>query len=546
MNSYQNTKVWGGIFLCISLILGIIIFTTYQPKISYWLIVNLLESKSLILNQHLLNYQTPSLVSFATGKPFFVFPSLLLSPLIIIWDQFGINPTFIVPLINIFLISSGLILVSHHYQKQNIPSYLKLIIFLTFILSPWVWRTSIESVSSSLIIFCLSIFLTTNNIIVRTLSLTIALISSAASFIIFPLLIITNQIYSKNKPQESIIHLLISFIVIILIFKTSPTIFTNTYFPNIKPETYGYQIDIHRQADLVGGSPVLGKIYYNKYVFVARQISNRIFSYLDWDRFLFIKSSGKSDNPHFDFPQFTWIELPLIVAGIIYSLKQKPKLIFFILATAISAAVVSLETDPGIFLWFSLIIIEMYAINQLFNQKYQLLTCLFFVTCLICKTSLVNLSFNETNYSRDRYDAYLEMSKLLKQKQSEKFIITDEIGQPHIYLTYFDVFPLTLLQQSLSQAKSLDKDYFRQPNSMNNVNFLSINQINVYQLYKDYPDYSFIGFDSSLAQFAIDNPKIINSDIVLNTKIITDQGTSQETKKFLRYLQVKPNDQIRK
>ena len=266
------------------------IYYSYHPGLGYSLIVESLEAKSLVITHRLLDGHSFFPVSFAVGKPVFILPTILLVPLIYL----QVPLAYSLPLVNILLIALAICVILNR-QKYNLPVYI--LLSSIFLLSPWVLHISVSSTATALLIFLLSVFITTPNTFLKTLTFLLSILTSPLAWVIFPLALFHDF---KSHWKTSFIMVSIGFIGIIVITFPNPKLFMSTFFPSLNPSTYTHQINVHRQADLVANVQPLGKIFNNKYVYITNALVTKTFSFLDWDRYIFIKSSGKSDGAYFD------------------------------------------------------------------------------------------------------------------------------------------------------------------------------------------------------------------------------------------------------
>lgn len=248
----------------------------------------------------------------------------------------------------------------------------------------------------------------------------------------------------------------------------------------LSPTQYGYYTDIHRQADLVAGSPLIGKIYYNKYLVVTRNILFNTASLLDPDRIFFISSSGKAPLGSRLYPQLSLLELPILIWGLFLLLRKKQYFLFSLpivvaLFTSLiqqSADPLAYQTDPAWLVWFVLTLIVIITIPKICKKNTHLiLTC---IAILLLRFSLVIISFTDNPNPHRIFSAYQNLSQSLKElAPDQKVYLTDRLGQPHVYLTFFDVFTLSDFKTSLTAGLPHDKFDLPQPPTIRNFEFTS-------------------------------------------------------------------------
>lgn len=246
----------------------------------------------------------------------------------------------------------------------------------------------------------------------------------------------------------------------------------------LTPAQYGFYTDVHRQADLVAGVPALGKLYYNKYLVIVRNILLNTASLLDPDRIFFVSSSGKAPADMRLYPQLTLLELPILVWGLYLLLKRKH---YFLLSLPILAAFISslfrlpaqpiaYQNDPGWLVFFILTAIVVITLPKIFKNNLHLI--LVSLLILLLRLTLVNVSFTDNGNQKKLFAAYSNLSQNLTPfSTDQKIAVTDRLGQPHVYLTYFGAIPLTDFRQSLQPKLPSDKYGLPQPPRINNYEF---------------------------------------------------------------------------
>lgn len=253
---------------------------------------------------------------------------------------------------------------------------------------------------------------------------------------------------------------------------------------NLAPSQYGFYTDIHRQADLVALTPFVGKLFYNKYVTVFRHLWQSAAALLDWDRYIFISSSGKAPLGSHYYPQLTLFELPILLYGLYLLLKRRRYLLFALpfiaaFATAIisaPAAPLGYQADPGWPVWFALSLIMVITLPEIFKQsKTLILACLFL---LLFRLTLVNVSFTDNTSAKQTFLAYQRLSQaLVSLPQSlnpmPQVTITDRLGQPHVYLTYFGAISQSDYLAADRPGLPQDKFGLSQPPQIANFTFRS-------------------------------------------------------------------------
>ncbi len=301
-----------------------------------------------------------------------------------------------------------------------------------------------------------------------------------------------------------------------------PTIIVATYLllPDIdittalNPRTYGFYLDVHRSADNVAGLPLLGKLYYNKYLTVFRHLFLNAASYLDWDRFTFISSSGKAPLNQYWYPQLTVWELLLIIFSLKKLYFKHKRLLLYLFGAALISSIVSIRPQPEVFstdsgwlVWFFLTLLSAISFSYLSNRWFAPLLLL----VLISRATLVNISLQDHPQPNQVYQSYQLLAAELKSLPTNKRIfITDRLGQPHVFLTHFGVISRADYLNSLRGTLPKDQFGFSQPDSIHQFTFTSFTFDSNHPLLKANPSAIWIEYPKNLID-AKNNPSVIRN-----------------------------------
>ena len=348
---------------------------------------------------------------------------------------------------NILLIVPAVYLFAASLSKTSKQFF---VILVLFSLSPFIWQAVFSSAVQAVIIFLSCLYLYLRKTQYRLLPLILLIFYTPLSWLISIFLVLFDK---SDKIKSSIPLVLIPLALLISIYISKDKLVD--WFSPLNPQSYRFENDIHRQSELNAKVPILGKILYNKYLSTPGIILKNSASILDWDRAFFIAHSGKSENRPFDKPQFTWLELPIIIIAILRSKRSALKILALLLIASLSATVIRSSVDQSTFVW---LILSVVIFSQLPNLKFLFLS--FF---LLGRIIYLNLDMqNNLGYPRT-LSAYIEVLEDLQKYPDQKIFFTDRLGQPHLYLTYLGAISPDDLASSLSTtlAVSLPKIYLK-------------------------------------------------------------------------------------
>lgn len=465
----------------------------YSPRPDFWLIVEFLEAKSIATFGGLLDQQPLNIISNSVGVPRLVLPSLLLAPLTFLKRAY---PLFL-PAVNYSLIiTSGMLLLN----KVNFddPKPLSVITLLFFILSPVVFQAVTSSVNAPLLLLLFSIYVYSKKGWVKSLVVIAGLLVSFAAWPLFFLLVIIEMPKSKNI--KSTLLRLAGYITLVVILVNGINFkeLISTYYPILIPKTHGFYVDIHRQADLVANVPLLGKVFYNKYVVIPRMIFEQFIKYFDWDLLVFHSASGKFTSNPPTFALITLFELPIFIYSLYLGLRKKITGVKFLLITATSMALYQFEEDLILIYFFIIIYLSLQAWQVIDKRIHKSLLLVLISLVFLGRIILINHSQSELSSLGNTYNQYEELANYLNSnKLSTPIILTDRLGQPHIYLTYFNVNSIEDLRENLANTERRDSKGLLQPDLVNDVIFSSFKYSIGNELVSEYPSASYIELEKN-------------------------------------------------
>lgn len=434
--------------LLISLVLIFWYIQTYDPKPSFLLIANYIEASTLTKISLLFNL---------IGIEKLALPSILLIPFLK-----TPNSTFLLFGLNILLIFSSAYLL---WEKTRAPAYL----FPLIIFAPTATSAISITLEASMLLFTFCLFIYTNKDIVRILAGFIGILTSFAAWPIFLILFIGNFI--KTRKLINLVSLMSVSVVVFLILNTHPDIISQ-YFPTTLSRTHGFYTDIHRQADLVGEAPLLGKLFYNKYIVIPRMIFNQGAKYLDWDYLVFHTATGKYTAEPPTFALFSVFELPIIISSLYFLIRGRISGKLAVVAILFSLSIYSNDTILIPTYYFVLTYLFLQTWNKLKFLQHKSL--IIFILPLIFWGRIVLINHKEVELSKfgSAYKVYEEVVPYLARSDKE-ILFTDRIGQPHIYLAYLKAIDTKSIASALADTKRRDGLSFKQPDAINNINFAS-------------------------------------------------------------------------
>lgn len=429
-----------------------------------YVIQEILESRSINQFGTLLDNSQLSLITTSNGYIKLLFPTIFLT----FFTKFGLDAY--VSVINYALISmSAFIFIKN--LSSNKPNII-IIFFVCFLLSPPLVTVLNYSVEVSLLLFLITIYIFTKNNYFKITSFIFALISSFAAWPILFFCVIKDIITKKNL-GFAVIKLVIFMLIVLLVSNGKSENIINSYFPILKPQTHGFYIDIHKQADFVSGVPFLGKIFYNKYIVIFRQVVEETFTHFDWDYLVFHSSSGEFNSNPPTFSIMTIFELPFLIYTLYLVFKKRILHFDFIVILSLSLALYNFNQDINLIFSF---FVSFYILQTILivskRISFGFLTLLMGLI-IVGRLVLIDYSVSELG-KYQLFDVYKEMSIYITNSDLPKpLYITDRLGQPHLYTTYFGLNSIDELRSSLENTKSRDSNNYFQPNKVGDIYFTS-------------------------------------------------------------------------
>lgn len=254
----------------------------------------------------------------------------------------------------------------------------------------------------------------------------------------------------------------------------------SNYYSILSPGNHSFYIGIHKQADKVSGYGFFGKLFYNKYVVIAKSLTDKMAYYLDWDYWAFANVSGKYGNTS-GLPALSMVsifELPFILVGAFLSVKKLSReLLYFLIVVFCLAVTDSFTVLLPIFLIY-LIYFFMAGFGVLkkaiTGNTGSVIIFVLMVLIVVSRISLLDQAGYEIGRADSRYFVYQEISNYLKGNNSD-IILTDRLGLPDIYLTYFNTDHLPQLIDSLKTTRITDSEGYKKSVNLGTIYFSSVN-----------------------------------------------------------------------
>ncbi len=506
---YLSKKKWP-VILLFSLCLVTFLLFRYRITPDSQLIYQYLESQTLVRYGTLLDGSRISLVTNSLGKSVSALPAIILSPFL--WLT-GRNPSPVLCIISGFIAVVGAVLLMMSFQKQrNISSRLTLI--LLFLISPVFIAVAKTSLEPSLILLFFGMYRYFDKPVLKYLSLLALFLSSSPAifFVIFLLLLLRFKDKKYRLLNTSLFILTASFLLINL----SKIIPDN--YSILDPASHSFYIGIHKQADKVAGFNLVGKLFYNKYAVILNSFADRIAYFLDWDYWALNNVSGKYGQTS-GLPPLSMVsifELPLILIGAFVSVKKRSgEILYFIIIVFCLAFSDSFSVFLPVFLIY-LIYFFVVGFGELMDKvkiKYKHTgAVVFLMVIIVFRISMLDQAEFEIRKANSRYYAYQEVSEYIKKVDSD-IILTDRLGLPDLYLTFFDRDRLTLLVDSLKNSQVVDSRGFKKSVSMGNVSFSSVDD-KYFEIVKkdDLSGKTFIELDEYLQDYPATDSTYFNND----------------------------------
>jgi hypothetical protein len=485
----MNTKSKHTIFSWLSgLVLFLLIFSVftllYSPRPDLPMLIEYLEAKSAFLTKLLLDKSEVQFISNSIGVPQLILPSFLFTPLALLKID---NPSILLS-VNYLLILTGGHLLVRHFRKNK----LSIIFLVLFTLSPIVFTSMTTSVGVGWILFLFSAYLSTKKVWIRNLVAFLVILSSFAAWPLF-LMLTLFELFEKEQKKKVFFRLIIILTLIFLLSKSAGANLVDTYFPILKIKNHGFYLDIHRQADFVAGYRVIGRIFYNKYVVVIRKVLEQTVKFFDWDFLVFHTASGKYTSEIPTFALMSIFELPLLLYAIYLMAKKKIKGLKFILITAFCLAIFAKDNLLILTYWLSLSYLLFQTLAIISKAIPKKLFFFYMMLIIFGRLILINQSQEELALLGNRFNIYSELANYLKKADVvNPVFITDRLGQPHIYLTFFNVTSIGDLQQNLSVTTRRDSRGLLQPDNIGEYYFSSFEYENNNALVKNYQKAAYV------------------------------------------------------
>lgn len=504
----------------ITLLCFIAYLKLYSPKPSYWLIVDYLQAKSLLLSGQMLNLGKFHLVSNVVGIPRLTLPVLILSPAIFLRLS---SPSALIFTNFILITICGVILI----KKVNFHGKLLGLGFL--LLSPLIVQVITDSVRFPMLLLFFLLYIFSSKHKIKTIATIMGLLSS---FYTIPLLffIMIIELFSSKKKRLVLIRLAVLLFISFVLTKDIFDQVISIYFPALSSTTYAYFIDIHRQADVSMGVPWIGKIFYNKYVIISGQVTNNLFKYFDWDYLTFNSASGKFTSTPPTFAILSLFEIPVVIYFLYLGIKNKRNEILYLLVSILTLAISNVPNSLYLICWFLLFYLILSNWMTLASKTSKIVYIVAFLLIIPSRFILVNHA--AVNSKDAFYYAYEELSEYIKSNNLEKPIyMTDRLGQPHIYLAYLGIIPFDSLRENLAITKRRDSKGLLQIDKSSDFVFTSFKYRSAKDFYKDNQVGTYIEFSDN---FPLDEIKKDENMYKLKTEIVvSEQGKEKRTSLFL-------------
>lgn len=241
------------------------------------------------------------------------------------------------------------------------------------------------------------------------------------------------------------------FLILGVILIVTLGVFKN-YQATLAPANYLYKLDRRLAYDQVEKSPL-----YNEKFNFNRLIHNKIFyeintflrftvTTLDLDKItspLQISYSDKDTINNFHLPKIFFVEIPLIIFGVVLLLKQKSPLLFLGILGIPSLIIFSPFGNSLVYLTYFLIICEVTVITALLEMKKRLFKkiILFTITALLFFSTI---SFQDLLKSHQQLwlsEKDFRFNQIWQEINNlpgyQKIIITDRLGNPEPYFKYY-------------------------------------------------------------------------------------------------------------
>jgi hypothetical protein len=335
--------------------------------------------------------------------------------------------------------------------------YLVLLSTSIFALSPILLQANVLNLGISLaLMFSLfaSYFLFRRKYKLYWLAFLLAALSDFAS-IPFLLIVYILQLNKEGRKKGIAVISVCLLILVALIFKFDKSLFgylkTNTVIADWLPQAYTYQIDKRISFEKIYGSVLLtpkfnfNRIAFNKVFFGVNSVFTSFIGPFNFEK---ISSPFQSQtvlasdggNLRF-FPQFYFWELPLIVCGIILTLKKNKKVLWLFSAAVVSSIIFSVGFT---FFLPACVIAETYVICFLID-KFDLVKNRYMITFLLLfwivnYLTIADIFLNNSNLWMPEND--IRQSEIwnfvnLSGQKWPAIQVTDRLGEPLFYYLYY-------------------------------------------------------------------------------------------------------------
>lgn len=453
-------------FVLVCAFLGVVFFR-YRFDNSLFLIIDYLEGVSISNTGAFLSGGGLSFFTHSIGVARMGFPSLILS--LLLWTHLPADTILFI--VNFVLMSFSTLLLFKIIAQHTKVTHLTLFATIALI-SPVVFTFLSASLEISFVCFFFMIYVSTKNKPIQFIALVCTLFSSVIAIPLLMMTIVTQFFLTRNK------KILIVYAMFVLVWSAFFVLKNGTstvfyYFPILNPETHGFYIQTHRQADLALGAPIFGKIFYNKYAFIGRSVIEEAFRTFEWDYWVFHTATGKyvSYIPTYAFVSI--FELPFVIYGLFYALKKKAFFVFLPFPILISMALYRDGHSIELLFYFVLMFLFICGFGEWRKHTKKIVSLSVLVLIVVSRLIIVNLALYSIKVKDTTFKAYSELSEYLTSNNASDVIITDRLGQPHIYLAYNGVFGVNALQNMMKNSSRRDAFGYIQPDSIDNFVFKS-------------------------------------------------------------------------
>lgn len=389
------------------------------------------------------------------------------------------------------------------YQQRNFIPILqrsegKILITLSgllFTFSPWLIVQHIFNLADSLALLLILagniLHSFRNNKTFWTLGVVLLLLSPLASVksLPFSLFILSYQGY-KLYGRKGLGLGLLSIGTLLILIKLNSGFGTyfirNSIISDIIPSNYSWKIErrlsydqVEQSTILVGGKN-LNRLIHNKYLYGLNNVFLGLISPFNFEYL----SSPFQTQPLLEkesispkaLPKIFFLELPLMLLGIIIVFKKAPKLLF-LGAAGLSSAVFSGSPDGLFYLLLFLLIAEAIALITIYHLKKFGFTLSLLILLLFC-TSQISffdlLKNHQTEWVAENDLRQWQIWNRLKNPLNNysKITVTNRLGEPVNYFLFYNKYPPGDYQ-AVRTLGGINEDLIRQVRSIKNIDFIS-------------------------------------------------------------------------